>query len=85
MAVLTMNRSDIYFAVMEMHDSIMSASKLADHLEGYIHSLENPSYSRILYEMNRIDDQLHQARSKNAKLRKEINDAKRKVSEQQEP
>lgn len=80
-----MNRSDIYFAVMEMHDSIMSASKLADHLEGYIHSLENPSYSRILYEMNRIDDQLHQARSKNAKLRKEINDAKRKVSEQQEP
>ena len=76
MAVLTMNRSDIYFDVMGMHDSIMSASKLADHLEGYIHSLENPSYSRILYEMNRIDDQLHEARSKNARLRKEINHAK---------
>ena len=69
-------RSDMYFAVMGMHDSIMSASKLADHLEGYIHSLENPSYDRILYEMNRIDNQLHEARSKNARLRKEINHAK---------
>lgn len=71
-----MNRSDIYFDVMGMHDCIMSASKLTDHLESYIHSMENPSYSRILYEMNRIDDQLHQARSKNARLRKEINNAK---------
>lgn len=71
-----MNRSDVYFSVMDMHDSIMSASKLTDRLEGYIHSLENPSYSRILYEMNRIDNQLHEARSKNARLRKEINHAK---------
>lgn len=71
-----MNRSDIYFAIMEMHDSIMSASKLTDNLESYIHNVESPSYSRILYEMNRIDERLHEARSKNARLRKEINHAK---------
>lgn len=70
------NRSDIYFAIVDMCDSIMSASKMTDHLEDYLQDIENPSYSRILYEMNRIDDQLHEARSKNAKLRKEINHAK---------
>ena len=70
------NKSDIYFAIVDMQSSITSASKLTDHLEDYLQDIENPSYSRILYEMNRIDDQLHEARSRNAKLRKEINRAK---------
>lgn len=77
------SRSDIVFAIIEMEDDIASAALLADKLEDYIYAVRDRySEDRILYEMNRIDDRLKEARNHNAKLRKEINDAKRKASEQ---
>lgn len=77
------SRNDIVFAVIEMEDDIASAALLADRVESYLWSMEdNYSIDRILYELNRVDDRLHEARSKNAKLRKGLNNAKRKTSEQ---
>ena len=67
------NRSDIYWAVLDMHESISSALELTDHLEDYLQDIENPSYSRVLREMNAVDRRLHAARSVNAMLRKEMN------------
>lgn len=76
------SRSDIVFAIIEMEDDIASASLLADHIESYLWSMgNNYSTDRILYELNRVDDRLHEARSKNAKIRKEINHAKHKAGE----
>lgn len=77
------SRSNIVFAIIEMEDDIASAALLADHIESYLWSMgDGYSADRILYELNRVDDRLHEARSKNARIRKEINDAKRKASEQ---
>lgn len=76
------SRNNIIFAIIEMEDDIASAALLADKLENYIYSVrDNYSEDRILYELNRVDDRLKEARNHNAKLRKEINDAKRKASE----
>lgn len=76
------SRNDIVFAIIEIEDDIASAALLADHIESYLWSIgDSYSADRILYELNRVDDRLHEARSKNAKIRKEINDAKRKVGE----
>lgn len=76
---------------MEWHDMTMSmtgvrnhislASFISERLDEYIWKRgPNASESRILYELNRIDEQLHEARSLNARLRKEINDAKHQQS-----
>lgn len=74
------SRNDIIFAIIEMEDDIASAALLADKLENYIYAVrDNYSEDRILYELNRVDDRLKEARNHNAKLRKEINDAKRKT------
>lgn len=76
------SRNDIIFAIIEMEDDIASAALLADHIESYLWSMGNGySIDRTLYELNRVDDRLHEARSKNARIRKEINYAKRKTGE----
>lgn len=76
------SRNDIIFAIIEMEDDIASAALLADKLESYIYAVrENYSEDRILYELNRVDDRLKEARNHNAKLRKEINHAKHKAGE----
>lgn len=76
---------------MEWHDMTMSmtgvrnqislASFISERLDEYIWKRgPNASEDRILYELNRIDEHLHEARSLNARLRKEINDARRQQS-----
>lgn len=77
------SRSDIVLAIIEMEDDIASAALLADHIESYLWSMgDNYSNDRVLYELNRVDDRLKEARNHNAKLRKEINNAKRKTRKQ---
>lgn len=70
---------DLVFAIIEMEDSISSAALLADKLETYVFNVtEAYSEDRILYELNEINRKISEASNQNAKMRKEINDARRR-------
>lgn len=70
---------DLVFSIIEMEDSISSAALLADRLENYVFKMTDAvSEDRILYELNQINKKIAEASNQNARLRKEINHARRK-------
>lgn len=70
---------DLVFAIIEMEDSIASAALLADRLENYVFKMtEAYSEDRVLRELNDINRKIAEASNQNAKMRKEINDARRR-------
>ena len=70
---------DLVFAIIEMEDSIASAALLADRLENYVFKMTDAySEDRILRELNNINRKIAEASNQNARLRKEINHARRK-------
>ena len=65
---------DVTYSVIDMEDSISKAAERADRLENYLNmEFEDPSFDRILYNLNSIETDLKSALSINAYLRKEIN------------
>ena len=65
---------DVTYSVIDMEDSISKAAEKADRLESYLNTeFENPSFERILYDLNSMESDLKSALSTNAYLRKEIN------------
>lgn len=74
---------DLIFSIIEMEDSISSAALLADRLETYVFNVtEAYSEDRVLRELNNINRKIAEASNQNARLRKEINHArKQRVNE----
>lgn len=69
---------DLIFSIIEMEDSISSAALLADRLETYVFNVtEAYSEDRVLRELNNINRKIAEASNQNARLRKEINHARR--------
>lgn len=69
---------DLVFSIIEMEDSIASAALLADRLENYVFKMtEAYSEDRVLRELNNINRKIAEASNQNARLRKEINHARR--------
>lgn len=65
---------DVTYSVIDMEDSISKAAERADRLENYLNmEFEDPSFDRILYDLNSMETDLKSALSINAYLRKEIN------------
>lgn len=65
---------DVVYAVIDMEDSISSAAEKADKLQRYLDDVcEDLSWNRVLRELNAVDAQLKEARSRNAFIRKSIN------------
>ena len=80
---LRYSHHDLVFSIIEMEDSIASATLLADRLETYVFKMTDAySEDRILYELNQINKKIAEASNQNARLRKEINHArKRRIDE----
>lgn len=69
---------DLVFSIIEMEDSISSAALLADRLETYVFNVtEAYSEDRVLRELNNINRKIAEASNQNARLRKEINHARK--------
>lgn len=65
---------DVTYAVIDMENSISKAAERADKLQSYLDDLcEDASWARVLRELNAVDMQLKEARSRNAFIRKSIN------------
>jgi len=77
---------DLVFSIIEMEDSISSAALLADRLETYVFKMTDAySEDRVLRELNNINRKIAEASNQNARLRKEINHArKRRIDEASE-
>lgn len=70
---------DLVFSIIEMEDSISSAALLADKLETYVFNVTDAySEDRVLRELNNINHKIAEASNQNTKMRKEINDARRR-------
>lgn len=70
---------DLVFAIIEMEDSISSAALLADKLETCVfNATEACSEDRVPYELDEVDRGIAGASNRNAKMRREMDDAGRR-------
>ena len=67
---------EFLYAVLDMQDSISDAAKKADDVYRYIGD-NGMSWDHVLFDLNKCDDRLNEARIINEALRREANGYKR--------
>lgn len=74
---IRMAKGDLVFAIADVYEDIRVAEEIAMRLGSYVNRAdEDLNIERVSYDLNRMDDALHSARSKNSRLRREVNGAR---------